>query len=82
MELWCGCDVCQDVCPLNRKEYDYPEEFQFDPKSRFVLQGFPGDRRNLGKHYQIRLSLFLGYRKILRNLLVLEANNGKLSREL
>lgn len=79
MELAVGCDVCQDVCPLNRKEYDYPEEFRFDPKSRFVLQDFLEiGEKNFREHYQDKAFAFLGYRKILRNLLVLEANKGKL----
>ena len=56
MELAVGCDVCQDVCPLNRKEYDY-RRFRFD-RNRFVLQDFLEISETSRNTIRTRLSLF------------------------
>jgi epoxyqueuosine reductase len=80
MELVVGCDVCQDVCPLNRQEQAFPEEFRFDWKSRFTLEEFLEiGEEGFKEHYQDKAFCFLGYKKILRNLLVLEANKNSLA---
>lgn len=80
MEFAVGCDICQDVCPLNKKEAVYPAEFSFDSKSRFVLKDFLKlDDNSFREYYQNKTFAFLGYTKILRNLLVLEAKNKQIT---
>ena len=63
MELVVGCDVCQDVCPLNRQEQAFPEEFRFDWKSRFTLEEFLEIGKEAFKeHYKDKAFCFLATR--------------------
>ena len=79
MNLVVGCDICQDFCPLNKGENPYFEEFRFDSKSSLTLQDIGGlDDESFRELYQDKAFVFLGYWKLLRNLLMLEANQEKL----
>jgi epoxyqueuosine reductase len=82
MDLAVGCDVCQNVCPLNRKKSCYPEEFGFDAKAVFKPKEFyQMNEETFQDYYRDKTFNYLGYLKILRNILVLEVKNKNISRE-
>lgn len=78
-----GCDICQDVCIHNKKkDYQYINEFNFNEKSQIdILKLKAIDENTYQNFYFDKTFNWIGYLKMLRNILVLEVNNKNISYE-
>lgn len=81
-DLAVGCDICQDVCPNNKKTYPYFDDFQFDEKSVINLEVLRNlDEKKYQEYYHDKTFNWIGYLKMLRNIIVLDVNNNNISYE-
>ncbi|HHW99680.1 MAG TPA: epoxyqueuosine reductase [Acholeplasmataceae bacterium] len=77
-----GCDICQIVCPLNKKEYDYDPRFDFNYKSIINLNVIRNmDKHSYKEYYKTKSFHWIGYLKMLRNILTLDTNNKNITIE-
>jgi len=77
-----GCDICQDVCPLNKKDYEYDKRFDLDEKAIINLEIIEKlDKNSYKEFYKDKAFNWIGYLKMLRNVLTLEVNNKNISIE-
>jgi epoxyqueuosine reductase QueG len=80
MKCYYGCDVCQDVCPANQKNYEYLEEFDYLEDSSLSLVDIVDlTNEEFARKYDNKAFNWIPVKRMIRNLLVLEANNHKLS---
>ncbi|KAA3615402.1 MAG: tRNA epoxyqueuosine(34) reductase QueG [Calditrichaeota bacterium] len=74
-----GCDICQDVCPWNRKaryssEPDFqPREQLINPDLRFLLQLDEEKFRSLFRKSPVKRTKYGGF---MRNVLIAAGNSG------
>ena len=77
-----GCDICQDVCYHNEKTNPYFDNFNFNQKSVIDINDLKKlDSETFLKHYHDKTFNWIGYLKMLRNIIVLDANNNNISLE-
>lgn len=77
-----GCDICQLVCPLNKKEYEYDPRFDFNEKSIINLEILKKlDSKTYKENYKDKSFHWIGYLKMLRNILTLDVNNKTITIE-
>lgn len=81
MERVVGCDLCLDACPFNQKDHSYLPDLEIDDKAFFDSSFKTLDKNEFKKYYQDKTFNYLGYLKILRNILVLEAKDKLVTRE-
>lgn len=82
MQVYYGCDICQDVCPVNNKKYNYLEEFAFSDDLNLCLEDLEGlTDDEYRKRFRNKAFNWIGLLKMLRNIIVLEVNNGKITEE-
>jgi len=75
-----GCDICQEVCYHNKKEYQYLEDFAFNNNSLINIEKLKKiDKDSYKEVYADKTFNWIGYLKMLRNIIVLEANNNNIS---
>jgi epoxyqueuosine reductase QueG len=76
-----GCDICQVVCPLNKdKDYEYDPRFDFNDKSLIDLKILKKlDKKSFQNYYANKSFNWIGYLKMLRNILTLETNNNNIT---
>lgn len=75
-----GCDICQVVCPFNKVEYLYDERFSFNKKAQITLEELDNlNNRSFKEYYNNKAFSWIGYLKMLRNILTLEVNNKNIS---
>lgn len=80
MNIYYGCDICQDVCPMNKKNIDYNLIFSKDEKALLDLKKLEeiGDYKEYSSDKTYN---WIGYLKMLRNILVVKCNNSDLTIE-
>lgn len=71
-----GCDICQDVCPYNKKN----RLSQYDDKAILNLEKFE-NIDDYSKYSSDKTYNWIGYLKMLRNILVMETNNKNITIE-
>lgn len=77
-----GCDICQDVCPYNIKSRVGHEKLSFKEDAVLNLDGFLKlDLNSFTNKYSEKSFYWIGYLKILRNLLFLSYKNKELKKE-
>ena len=83
LNLAVGCDICQQVCPLNKNlDYEYNPKFDFNKKSIINLEIIKNLDKKLFKEYYANKSFnWIGYLKMLRNILTLDTNNKNITIE-
>ncbi|MFA7435826.1 MAG: QueG-associated DUF1730 domain-containing protein [Bacilli bacterium] len=83
LSLAVGCDICQVVCPFNKnKEYDYDQRFDFNYKSIINLDIIKTlDKHSYKEFYANKSFNWIGYLKMLRNILTLDTNNKNITIE-
>ena len=80
LNLTIGCDICQVVCPFNKdKEYEYDSRFNFDRNSLLDLDILKKlDKSTYQEYYKNKSFNWIGYLKMLRNILTLDTNNNNI----
>lgn len=74
-----GCDICQDICPVNKKTYQGLDELYYDESSYLNFEEFKTlNEITYKERYAGKTFHWIGYLPMLRNLLVLQANKKKL----
>lgn len=78
-----GCDICQVVCPYNKNlDYDYNPKFDFNYKSIINLEILKKlDKKSYKEYYANKSFNWIGYLKMLRNILTLDTNNKNITIE-
>lgn len=80
MKLYYGCDVCQDVCPVNYKRYESLPEFEYCEDSSLKLEDIINlSNQEFTQKYQNKTFHWMPVKRMVRNLLILAANQGKLT---
>lgn len=80
--VFVGCDICQEICPYNKKEYSILPELYFNDLSLVNLENLEkNDIKNFKKYYAKKTFKWIGLVKMIRNILVLETNNKNISIE-
>jgi len=76
-----GCDICQVVCPFNKdKEYDYDSRFDFCDNSVIDLNVLKRlNKTTYQLYYKNKSFNWIGYLKMLRNILTLDTNNNNIT---
>ena len=80
MEKYYGCDICQDVCPMNKNTSYNSFVFDVDEKAQMDLKKLENilDYKEFSSD---KTYSWIGYLKMLRNIIVLEAKNNNINLE-
>lgn len=72
-----GCDICQDACPYNQNlEYEFIDDFKFNLKSIITIKELINlDKKSYQEYYKNKAFNWIGYLKMLRNVLTISVNN-------
>lgn len=82
MTLFYGCDICQDVCPVNHQVYLSLPEFAYQDDCSLALDDvIKLTNTEFKEKYKNKAFNWINIERIIRNLIVLEANNNKLTSE-
>lgn len=83
LNLAAGCDICQQVCPYNKNlDYEYNPKFDFNYKSIINLEILKKlDKKSFKEYYANKSFNWIGYLKMLRNILTLDTNNKNITIE-
>ena len=83
LNLAVGCDICQVVCPFNRVEdYTYDKRFDINHKAVINLDILKNlEKKSYKEYYSNKSFNWIGYLKMLRNILTLDTNNKNISLE-
>ncbi len=77
-----GCDLCQDVCFYNHQPDQSIPELVWDGKSQLHFHDFSQlTQDEFTSKYADRSFEWIGYERLLRNLVVLEAKKNHLNKE-
>ncbi len=80
IETYYGCDICQDVCPYNNNLLKGTKELLFCEDSIITLEEILLiDESGFNSKYQGKSFHWIGYLKIIRNLLFLYLKKGLLT---
>lgn len=79
MLYYYGCDICQNVCPMN-KNRTINKVFDLDEKAKMNLDVLE-KIEDYKEYSKSKTYSWIGYLKMLRNILVLETNNKNISIE-
>jgi epoxyqueuosine reductase QueG len=75
-----GCDICQNVCPVNKTDYLVDGEFKNDKLSSINLEVMKElNSKTYKEYFKEKNFSWIGYLKMLRNILTLEVNNKNIT---
>lgn len=78
--VFVGCDICQEVCPHNKKYSKILPELEFNELSVLNLEKLQKIKPEyFKKTYHLKTFNWIGFLKILRNILVIEVNNKNIT---
>lgn len=80
MKNYYGCDICQDVCPMNKNNDFFNDVFSYDEKANLDLKKLEEieDYKEFAKD---KTYSWIGYLKMLRNIIVVKCNNNDIEIE-